>query len=78
MKNARKIHLTNRACLCKNYFSKTQIVRYRKMPKYKIFTLSFPGKTLLKLKNTPKYHSFHPIPAASTAGPWPTVIGLLL
>ena len=35
-----------------NYFSKTYIVCYRKMPKTKNFTISFPGKTLLKLKNT--------------------------
>ena len=37
-----------------NYFNKAYIVSYRKMPKKKkIFTVKFPGKTPLKLKNTP-------------------------
>ena len=57
-----------------NYLSKSYIVSYRKMQEKKNFTVSFPGKPPLKFKkNTPKTK-----PAGSTAGPCPTVIGLLL
>ena len=45
----------------------------------KKITVSFPGKTSLKLKKAPqKPNTFHPVPAASTAGPCPAIIGLLL
>ena len=52
---------------------------YRKMPKKKEFAISFLGKSPLKLeKYLKKSSNFNAIPAASTAGPCPTIIGLLL
>ena len=57
-----------------NYFSKTFIVCYRKMPKKSPF--HFLAKPPLKLKKNQTI--FHPVPTASTAGPCPTIIGLLL
>ena len=44
----------------------------------KKITVLFPGKTPLKLKNTPKTNNFNPVHAASTAGPCSTIIALLL
>ena len=62
-----------------NYFSKAYIVSYRKMPKQNKLTVSFLGKTPLKLKKyLKKSNNFNPVPAASTAGPCSTIIGLLL
>ena len=55
-----------------NYFSKTHIVCYTKMQKK--ITVLFPGKTPLKLKNTPKTNNFNPVPAAGTAGPCSTTM----
>ena len=59
-----------------NYFSKTNIVCYRKMPENKKFTVSFPGKNSVKVKTSPpptkKSNNFHLVPAASTAGSCPT------
>ena len=43
------------------------------MPKKKIFAVSFPGKSPLKLKQCQKNRT----PAASTAGHYPTIIGLM-
>ena len=51
-----------------------------KNAKSKNFTVSFPGKTPFKLKimSKKKSNTFHPEPAASTTGPYHTVIGPLL
>ena len=60
-----------------NYFIKAYVVCYRKMPKTKKITVSFLGKIPFKILKCPqKSNTFHP--AASTAGPGPTFIGLLL
>ena len=59
-----------------NYFSKTYIVCYRKnAPKSKNFTISFPGKTPLKLKQMPKKNQTITIPHLLKAQP---TIALLL
>ena len=58
-----------------NYFSKTYIVCYRKVPKKKKIAVSVPGKTPVKLKNAPnRSNNFHPVPAQAQ----PTLILLLL
>ena len=76
MKNVKKIHLIDGACSC-NYFIKTQIVCYRKMPKNKKLTVSFPGKTMLKFKKNAKKkksNTFHSVHSATTAGPCPILL----
>ena len=78
MKNVRKIHLSDGLAYA-NYFSKVYIVSYRKMPKQNKFTVSFLGKIPLKLKICLKQlNNFNPIPATSTAGPWPVIAILQL
>lgn len=57
------------------YFSKTYVV-YNRMMQQK--NVSFPGKTPLKLKNTPKSNNFSSVPDASTAGPCVNILSLLL
>ena len=73
-----------------NYFSITYIICYRKKPKTKTktkkqktkkkITVSFPGKKCLPTPHPPppKSNNFHPVPAASTGGAYPTITGLLL
>ena len=72
---------------------KTYIVCYRKMPKKQKFHHLFAEKTPFNVKQLPppppppqkkkkkkkkKSNNFHAVPAASTAGPCPTIIGLSL
>ena len=63
-----------------NYFNKAYIVSYRKMPKKKKFHRLISWQNPVKVKkNTPKKSdNVNPVPAASTAGPCPAIIGLLL
>ena len=60
-----------------NYFDKVYNVSCTKNAK-KEFHRFIPGKAPLKLKKITQKIYFNPVPAASTAGPGPTITGLLL
>ena len=56
-----------------NYFSKTYIVGYWKMPKTKNFHRFISWQNSFKFEKCHKKSNiFHPVPATSTAGPCPT------
>ena len=81
MRNARKNTFNRWGMLMQIILVKLTLDVTCNCQKIKKITVSFPGKTPLKLKQKPKKkkkkkntsNNYHPTPAASTAGPCPTI-----